>query len=484
MARSMLSWINHRTLAVLCSIGLAALSIWLAVPLLSNRETPVLRMSAGPDSTRRHAVATYLCTQAAQNGLSISLVTNAGSEDSLNQLKAGQLDVAIVSSGILVPDDDDITVLGALQLEAAHVLVRKDMAEHGSLAEAIRGKRVNFGEKGSTERLLAQELLAFSRLKLPSAAEPGDVVPTEYGKAWLVGKARAILQADGAEKDALIAELPDCLLVVATMPSTIVQLLVEAADYRIVPIPATRAFLSDNLQDSRAKATVVERDLLERTLIPASSYFTTRGYPAADCETIGVRLLVVARKNVPEQAIRPLMKTLFEGEFARRILPKSPRDLTTSFAVHPAAIAYLDRDKPLAVAQAMDWINKGLSALGTFRAGALSLYGLLWRKRARKPSDYYAEIRKLDLLANGTEIDSTVVNQPKQLVPYLDDRLLKIRHELIEDICEGRIKGDQVIANILALLKDARRSLPKLEAEATDRGPNLQRPDRPTAKAA
>ena len=46
----------------------------------------------------------------------------------------------------------------------------------------------------------------------------------------------------------------------------------------------------------------------------------------------------------------------------------------------------------------------------------------------------------------------------------LDCRLLKLRQELIEDICEGRIKGDQVIANILTLLKDARRNLPTLEA--------------------
>ena len=484
MTHPMLRWINDRKLAVLCSLGLAALSIWLAAPLLSKRDTPVLRMSAGPDSTRRQAVATYLCTQAAQNDLSIKLVTNAGSEDSLNQLKAGQLDVALVSSGIMVPDDDDIMVLGALQLEAVHVLVRKEMAERGSLAEAIRGKRVNFGEKGSTEWLLAQELLTFARLKLPSASEPGDVIPTECGKACLVDKARAILQAEGAKKDALIAELPDCLLIVGTMPSTIVQLLVEAADYRIVPIPATRAFLSDNLQDSRAKTTVVERDLLERTVIPANSYFTTRGYPAADCETIGVRLLVVARKNVPERAVRPLMKTLFEGEFARRMLTKSPRDLTTSYAIHPAAIAYLDRDKPLAVAQAMDWINKGLSVLGAFSAGALSLYGLVWRKKARKPSDYYAEIRKLDLLTHGAEIDSTGPVQPKQLVPYLDDRLLKLRQSLIEDICEGRIKGDQVIANILALLKDARLNLPKLEAEAADLDEHLLSTEIPTAKAA
>ena len=132
----------------------------------------------------------------------------------------------------------------------------------------------------------------------------------------------------------------------------------------------------------------------------------------------------------------------------------------------------------------MEWFNKGLSVFGAFSAGALSLYGLLWKKKARKPSDYYAEIRKLDLLTHGAEIDSTVPVQPNQRVSYLDERLLKLRQSLIEDICEGRIKGDQVIANILALLKDARLNLPKLEAEAADLDDHLRRTDRPTAKAA
>jgi hypothetical protein len=90
----------------------------------------------------------------------------------------------------------------------------------------------------------------------------------------------------------------------------------------------------------------------------------------------------------------------------------------------------------------------------------------------------------LDLLSHGAEIDSTGPIQPKQLVPYLDDRQLKLRQSLIEDICEGRIKGDQVIANILALLKDARLNFPKLEAEAADLDNHLRRTDRPTAKAA
>lgn len=484
MVNSIRRWVAGQTIAVLCSVGFAVLGLFLAAPLFIDQETPVLRMSAGPGSTRRHTIAEYIVEQAAQNDLTIKLQTNAGSEDCLNLLKSGQLDAAVISSGVKVPDDDDVMVLGIVQLEAVHILVRKELAEAGPLSEAVRGKRINIGEKGSTEALLAREFLAFARLQLPSALHSGDVVPTDYSKAYLVDKCQAILRADGAKKEALIAELPDCLIVLASMPSTVVQLLFEAADYRIAPLPATRAFLLDNMQDSHARTTVLEREFLEPTVIPKHSYFTTRGYPAADCETAGVRLLIVAHKNVSARAVRPLMKTLFEGEFAHRIQPKSPRDLATPYDTHPAALAYLDRDKPLAVEAVMEWFNKGLSIFGAFSAGALSLYSLLRRRKARAPSDYYAEIRRVDQIALGADADSTAPIQPHELAKHLDDRLLELRQELIGDICEGSIKGDQVISNILTLLKDTRGNLRKLDSDAAALSDRPQRAGRPAAKAA
>ncbi len=449
----------ERKLAVFCSVGFGLLSLSLAMPLLSDQRPPALRMSAGPEATRRHAVAVYMSEQAAQNELTVELLPNAGSEESLRLLKGGQLDAAIVSNGVVVPNDDDIVVLGAMELEAVHLLVRKDMADHGAIREAIRGRRVNLGERGSTEWLLAREFLAFARLKLPSMSQPGDVVPTEYGKDHLLKKCADILQANGSAKESLIAELPDCLIVLASLPSPVVQQLVEAADYQIAPLPATRAFLLDNLQDSSSSITVVQREFLQRTVVPSHCYFANRGLPENDCETVGVRLLVVARKDLPARAVQPLMKTLLEGELAHRIDSKSPRDIVTPYAIHPAALAYLDRDKPLAIKAAMEWLSSGLSIFGAFSAGALSLYSLVWRRKARQPSDYYAEIRTVEQLALSAELDSSSPIPSHEFMKHLDDRLLKLRQELIEDICEGRIKGEQLISNILALLKDARRNL-------------------------
>lgn len=484
MMNSTRHWNSSRSWIRLGSAGLGVLSLVLLARLLVARELPTLRMSAGPEGTRRHTVTTYLCEQAAQHELAINLVPTVGSEECLQMLKADQLDAAVVSSGVKVPDDDEIMVLGATQLEAVHFLVRGDLKSDRPLIEIIRGKRVNIGEAGSTERLLAQEFLKFTRLKAPTSGEPGDVIPSEFSKAELIARAQAILHAEESQRAALVAELPEFVMVLATMPSTVVQLLVEAADYRVVPLPATRAFLLDNLQDSHARTTVIEREFLEPTTILARSYFGRSGYPETDCETVGVRLLVVARRDAPERAIRPLMETLFEGEFARRILPRSPRELATQYAIHPAAIDYLDRDKPLAIGPVVEWASDGFSFFGAFSAGALSLYGLLRRKRIRKPSDYFAEIRRIELIARGAALDADVPSQPSELAIYLQDRLLGLRRDLIEDICDGRIKGDQVIANILSLINDTRRNTPLLAGQAVDLRTRMLRDETSTKHAA
>jgi hypothetical protein len=167
------------------------------------------------------------------------------------------------------------------------------------------------------------------------------------------------------------------------------------------------------------------------------------------------------------------MKTIFEGEFAHRIQPTSPRDIATPYSIHPAAVAYLDRDKPLIVNSVLEWLSKGLSIFGAFSAGALSLYSLLWRTKSRNPSHYFTEIRGVEQLSLTANADSVAQIQQRELKKHLDERLVMLRHDLLEDICECRIKGDQVISNILMLLKDARRSLAMANGQVVDSGDRL-----------
>jgi TRAP-type uncharacterized transport system substrate-binding protein len=472
MAKAVSSWVARRRRTVIASLVLAIISLGLLMHHYTPHDIATLRLSAGPEGTRRNEVAEYLRGQSHHHGLTIELEPNAGSEECLNLLNAGQLDAAIVSNSVVVPDDDQIMVLGALQHEALHILVRPEIAQQGHLIQALHGKRVNVGQHGSTEHLLAHEFLRFAHLDSPADRLRLGIIPTYLNKHELLLRAQAIQAAHPATKAELIADLPDCLLVLASMPSRVAQIFVEAAGYRLMPFPATRAFISDNLQDSDARVATLQREFMECATIPSHSYFAEQGYPEADCETVGVRLLLVARRDAPELALRALMETVFEGEFSRRILPSSPRELAVPYAVHPVAIAYLDRNKPLATAEILEWFSDGLSLLGAFSAGALSLYGLLWKRSARKPADYFTEIRRVDRMALGEMLDATAPLQAHELNRYLDEHLSRLRKDLIEDICEGRIKGDQVIANILLLLRDTRRNVSAL-ASIDETGANV-----------
>ncbi len=466
----------RRVVLGLCCVWFAALGLSQAAPMFLPRELPVLRISAGPAGTRRHQVASYLSRAASHDGVLLQLETNAGSEASLEALRAGTLDAAIVSNGVVVPSDDAVMVLGAIQVEAVHILVRAPYTTGRSVAEAVRGRRVNIGVKGSTERLLAHDFLRFGRLRLPTATDPGDLVPTEFSRSELIERASRIRQATGASREALIAALPDCLVVLDATPSSVVQTLVEVADYHLLPIPSTRAYLADTLQDTDVASTVILREFLEPTTIIKNSYVGRDVLPSTDLETLGVRLLLVAREDAPAEAIQPLMKALFEGEFARRIHTKSPRDLASPYAIHPEAIEYLDRNKPLPINDMVEHAEQTFSLFGAFIALALSAYGLVGRKKVRKPSDYFTEIRKIEQMARGGEIDATAPLQPNDLRQYLDGRLQTLRQELIADICEGRIKGDQVITNTLTLLNDARvgldQSIPRANVPASARAPH------------
>jgi hypothetical protein len=182
---------------------------------------------------------------------------------------------------------------------------------------------------------------------------------------------------------------------------------------------------------------------------------------------VGARLLVVARKDAPASAVQALMATLFNSALTHRLAPLSPREVANPYPIHEAAIAYLDREKPVAIDSVLDWLSNGLSILGAFSAGALSLYSILRTRSARGPSDYYDAIHKVEQLAQTIDPETTNGISPREYLRHLDDRLVKLRQDLIEDICEGEIKGEQLILSILTLLKDARENLHGREFELT-----------------
>lgn len=465
-----------RLALISCSVLLILSALYYGWSHFLQEQTVVLRASAGRTVTRRHQLAVELRDAASSAGINLNLVSTAGSEEALQLVDAGKLDVAIVSSGILSTGKENIRELATFHVEPAHILIRKELAEQGGLLrDMVRGKRINLGEPGSSAHALALEILAFARMKPGTATENGDFQANAWGSEELIQRADAILQATGPERVRLTNELPDALLLVASMPSLVVQKLLETADYQLVMLPFSRAFTLNTTHDGGSLNSLIDHSYMEQVVIPAGTYLGNRPLPEKDCTTIGLRLLLVAHKDVPASVVFRLMGSVMEGEFARRHQPVGPSEKASPYKVHLGALAYENRNKPYIFNEVIEAGKKAMSVFGLFSAGALSLFALMRSKVNKSASEYLNEIRQIELIARGMVDDTQAPRETAALASYLDQRLAKLKSELIHACCKKQFKNEMMLLNILTILVDTRQQV----AQLLTRGEEVASPDNP-----
>lgn len=429
----------------------------------------ILSLSAGRAETRRHQLAEQLRDSVSSGNITLSVVSTAGSEEALHQVESGKLDLAIVSSGIISSGKSNIRELAAFHIEPAHFLIRKELADQGGLLrDMIRGKRVDLGEAGSSAYALSQELLSFAHLKPGNSTDQGDFIATTWGAEELTKHCNAISMATGSDRVRLISELPDAAILVASMPSKVAQKLIETADYRLLTLPFARAFILNTTRADNKLSAIIDHSFIEEVVIPAGSYLGSKPAPLQDCKTIGMRLILVANKNVPAAAIYRLMGKVFEGEFARRYKPINPTENVSPYEVHLGSLAYLNRNKPMIINEVIELGKKVMSVFGLFSAGALSFFALLRTRKNKSAVDYLNEIRQIELIARGVEIDSKAPTEAVDLGRYLDQRLARLKSELIHACCNKEFKNEMMLLNILTILVDTRQQVVGLLAKGEE----------------
>jgi hypothetical protein len=100
-----------------------------------------------------------------------------------------------------------------------------------------------------------------------------------------------------------------------------------------------------------------------------------------------------------------------------------------------------------------------IAALGILLLGSLALLRLLQLGRFES---YYQEIRRIELIARGQEFDQDAPADPRDLAEYLEDRLTDLKCEAVKDFAEGGLKGEGLMAGIVALVNDTRDSLARV----------------------
>src|SRR6185295_16559334 len=85
-----------------------------------------VRMGAASAAARRFQIAETLANDARKHQLLVDVVATEGFEDSIHKVSAGELDVALVSTGLKVPQCNNARIVAGLDLATLHILVRRE----------------------------------------------------------------------------------------------------------------------------------------------------------------------------------------------------------------------------------------------------------------------------------------------------------------------------------------------------------------------
>ena len=126
-------------------------------------------ITTGSDSGAYYQFANRYAAILARNGVTLEVMTSAGSLENLARLKNDEAQVGFVQGGVVEPkadqdeeDDSGLLSLGSMFYEPVWVFYRGDKRLE-RLTE-LRGKRIAIGQEGSGVRQLAQQLLSANEI--------------------------------------------------------------------------------------------------------------------------------------------------------------------------------------------------------------------------------------------------------------------------------------------------------------------------------
>ena len=419
-----------------------------------------LRLSGGEVCPLRSRMAKNICSEVNNAGISLECVRGNNSESICAAVNKGDLDLGLVLGGNADDAYPNVRQVAAFGVDPLHLLVRPDLLKTGTTTfNMLRGRRVSLGEQGTNGAILAESLMNFAGLRPPAADHAGDYQAEHLREHDLHLMLSSIRRAAPESRAAFLAILPDAVFQVDSLPSPLVDELVRVAGYQIVPLPYATALHLDNRRDHGRAENQLENSRLESVTIPACAYGINPAIPATDCETFGLRLLLVANKNTPANAVLRVLRAL-DGDIAEQYhLNLDIANQTCEFPLHPGADAFAKGRKPLMVGELLEPVGNFFSVAGAAGAGALAIWGFLRGLRAVHPDVHLRQISHIERLLRGDEHDDAAPILPRDLVDYLEARLAIVKQTAIDDYSHHRITREEALVSILTMVADTRHLL-------------------------
>jgi TRAP-type uncharacterized transport system substrate-binding protein len=381
-----------------------------------------------------------------------------GSLEALDELATpGEFNLALVPGGVKAHDYPGVRQVATLATEPLHVFVRPELAAAGF--SGLRGKRIALGPPTTASSHVAQEVLEFVGLRHRAEAASGDYTLVTISPDDLQRELQRLDTLKGPERDSAALVLPDAVLFLAPTPSPLGKYLAHTAGYRLLPIPFAEAFCRERLSPHPSEGVQVDRSVLNPASIPPFTYGHDPATPAEPCLTVGAPLLLVARVDADPEAVARVLEAVYDSPLANAIRPPPLREQVAAFPLHPGTERYLHRNDPLLRSEDLAKLGPLLGGIGALISGLFALYSFLRLRKLRRFEGYYNEIEHIDMLARGVEIDPDAPREVESLKAYLETRLAMIKHRAVTDFAQGGLQGEGLMAGIIALINDTRRSL-------------------------
>ncbi|MCU0707877.1 MAG: hypothetical protein MUF23_06265 [Pirellula sp.] len=465
-------------LLLLIALALLALSVWIWQPW-DTKPTIRLRISAGDPASARHRLASSLANHLGADGFELEVVPSQGSEESLEWLNKGEIDLALVQGGLNLLDRTDVRQLCALELEPLHVLVKPEhepiLAEQGLMG--LRGKRVFLSSKSAGTYVLSVNLLDF--IGLSTQVSPGDTLQGDTLHGDTVGEDSVVVDDRWAGIEELWNApedmLPDAIFHVSLVPSPVAHALVARKGYRLVPVPYARAFaqsdiieLGENLISEASEGEVRElnRSLIDECTIPAFSYDVSPDVPHSDLKTLGARMLLVTNRHQSNETIERFLTVLFESDLARHSIPGlDPQALErpSEYAVHPGVDGYRNRNKVLIASDVVNYLENVLAIAATVTGALFFLYQWYAEHRRSQRESRFAEFMTRVIAIEQSALNTEVASKLDLAnLIRLQRELADLKADAVQGFAAGEWQGTNMLNGLLALINDTREQITRL----------------------
>ena len=368
------AWVEHAkiwsVLALIVAVGFFATYQFVKPP-----PPKALRIATGGKDGAYYAFAQKYARLLARDGITLEVVSTAGSVENLDLLKKGEVSLALVQGGSATEGDrEQLQSLGSLFLEPVWVFYRKQTII--KRLSDLKGKRVAAGAAGSGTQLLAMQLLS------------AEGVTESNATLIRQGLAEAV--------PSLLEGKIDAAFFVASPEAPLIRKLLQEPSIELVSFDRAPAY------------THLFRFLTSVTL-SEGVLDLARNIPSRDTKLVAVAASLIARKDLNANLIPALLKAVTEVHQERGVLELKRQFPSIDFVDIPLnedaeryitnGPSFLHRWFPYRTAVLMDRLKilvlPFLALLIPLFRVAPPLYN--WRIRSRIYR-WYAAVREIDAL--------------------------------------------------------------------------------------